>query len=687
MMLNNSWRLLNRLVRVGLLGLVASLALPAMAEESCRDLGIHTVNWKSPDDNQRGVLVVQVQPGCVAAGLGVATGDLITGFNGEPIASQYDLERLAGSHAAEQAFTLTLRDGKTGTSQTLHREALPAQAGTDPAHEAIQGVASDWLPWFKWAGLFLVLTLIVTPAMWWALRHHTPDVMLGGAIGGVYGEYADGGKRYVTAGIQGALAGLVGLIIFILIGPVGFIYALYQPLTATLSDADVRLCCVEQKGQYALSPDGRWLAMVKPTPERYFGLGDKIARTPYVAALADLRSGQFVAWRDAVDERWRGVEPSAGSDLRRVFFDDEAGQPYIHWRNGFATPLAPSDQTVPGIGPAPRPDLRYRMIRAETERFIFADAASGETLILRPGQAYDKWWLSADGRVLALATRPYQPDPNYDGWLTRAWYAVRNFVIDDWTVSFFDVGGKRKLATYSGYGYDGARWDDGRFLEASLDGRRWVMVRDNGFVLVFDLTDKLMSGSGTGQTRAPLYLAPTGHNEIAFHRESDTPSPENLQRLAAMAGRYPSEILEQHPELAEALKRTLGQSHAPLMDMLTVEMPARATPDGGLAFTQCKAHACYDGTLVVYVSPSFEVSALLFHNDGEIDLPETPAQGETNPDNWSRLVLYQAAAHPLKMAWGLYEAARTDLDGMEPFALNDQRGQVSHRFWVIGRLP
>lgn len=686
-MLNNSWRLLNRLVRATLLILVAGFALPATAEASCRDLGINTVNWKSPDDNQRGVLVVQVQPGCVAAGLGVAAGDLITGFNGTPITSQYDLERLAGHHAAEKPFTLTLRDGKTGTSQTLHRIALPGQAGTDPAHEAIQGETSDWLPWFKWAGLFLVLTLIVTPAMWWALRHHTPDVMLGGAIGGVYGEYVDGGKRYVTAGIQGALAGLAGLIIFILIGPVGFLYALYQPVSAMLSDADVRLCCVEQKGKFALSPDSRWLAMVKPTPKRYFGLGDRIARTPYVAALADLRSGQFVAWRDAVDVRWRGVQPSAGSDLRRVFFDAEDGQPHIHWSNGFATTLAPSDQTVPGIGPAPRPDQRYRMTRAETERFIFADAASGETLILRPGQAYDKWWLSADGRVLALATRPYQPDPNYEGWLTRAWYAVRNFVIDDWTVSFYDVGGKRKLATYSGYGYDGARWDDGRFLEAALDGRRWVMVRDNGFVLAFDLTDKLASGFGTGQTRASLYLAPASHNEIAFHRESDAPSPENLQRLAAMAGRYPSEILEQHPELNEALKRTLGQSYAPLMGMLTVEMPAQATPDGGLAFTQCKAHACYDGTLVVYVSPSFEVSALLFHNDGEIELPETPAQGEATPDNWSRLVLYQAAANPLRMAWGLYEAARTELGGMEPFALDDQRGQVSHRFWVVGRLP
>lgn len=697
-MLNMTWWGVARLVRARavlgrstaasiLLTLAALAALPAMAADSCRHLGIQTVNWKSPDSDQTGVLVLNAQPGCVAAGLGVRAGDLITAFDGKPIGSQYDLETLAGKLAADHAFSLTLREGATGASRTLHRAALPGRAIEPTPHDATRGVPDDWLSWYKWAGLFLVLTVTLTPIMWWILRNHALTVMSGGVIGGLYDEYRNGGRRYIEAGIQGALISLLGLIVFILIGPVGFLYALYQPLSATLSDADVRLCCDEDEGKHALSPDGRWLAMVKPTPDRYFGLGDKIARAPYVAALADLQTGRFVAWHGAVDGRWLGVEPPAGSSLRDVAFDDGDGQPHVAWSNGFSTSLVPADQPLPADPPASRPDVQFEMVSDDGGKFAFTEVASGRSFVLDPGMPYDKWWLSADGRVLALAKRPYQPDPAYDGWVTRAWYALRNFVIDDWTVTFLDVGGKRKLASYTGYGYDEARWNDGRFLEASLDGRRWVMVRDNGYVLAFDLTDKLASGFGAGDAAGRLYQASAEFNEIAFYRQADAPPPENVEKLAVLAGLYPSTILEQNPHLAEALRHTLGKSYTPLMEMLSVEMPAKVTPDGGLTFTQCKAHACYDGKLVVYVSPSLEVSALLFHNDGEISLPETPAQGEADPDNWSRLVLYAPSAYPLRMPWALYEAALSDLDGMDAFSIDTQRGRVSQRFGVVGALP
>lgn len=665
--------------------LAALTALPGMAADSCSHLGIETVNWKSPDSNQAGVLVLQVQPGCVAATLGVRAGDTITAFNGTPIGSQYDLQALAGKLPADQAFSLVLRDGETGALRTLHRDA-PDRATEATPHAPSHDVPGDWLSWYKWAGLFLILTVTLTPIMWWILRNHALTVMSGGVIGGLYDEYKNGGRRYIEAGIQGALISLLGLVVFILIGPVGFLYALYQPLSATLSDADMRLCCVEDDGKHALSPDGRWMATVRPTPDRYFGLGDKIARAPYVAALADLQTGRFVAWHGAVDGRWMGVEPSAGSGLREVVFDND-GQPHAVWSNGFSTSLVPADQPLPAAPSASGPDVRFDLVRDDGGQFVFTEVASGRSFVLAPDTPYDKWWLSADGRVLALAKRPYQPDPAYDGWATRAWHAIRNFVVDDWTVTFFDVGGRRKLASYTGYGYDGARWNDGRFLDASLDGLRWVMVRDNGYVLAFDLSDKLASGFDAGEAAGRLYQASAELNEIAFYREADALPTENLQKLAALAGLYPTTILEQNPHLNEALRRTLGQSYTPLMAMLSVEMPAKTTPDGGLSFTQCKAHACYDGKLVVYVSPSFEVSALLFHNEGEISLPETPAQGEANPDNWSRLVLYAPSANPLRMPWALYEAALSSLDGMDAFATNTQSGRASQRFWIVGALP
>jgi hypothetical protein len=662
--------------------------LPAMAEEPCATLGVRTVNWKSPDSSQTGVLVLEVRSACVAAGLGVRPGELITGFNGKPVANQYDLEKLAGNHAAEQAFSLTLKDA-TGQTRTLKRDALPAQTVDEAAYKVPAEVSGEWLSWFTWAGLFLVLSLTVTPFMWWILMNRKTDIAIGGAAGGVYEEFKNGGRKYVEAGIQGALVSLLGVLAISLIGPAGFVYNLYQPLAAMLSNADQKVCCIEDEGKYAVSPDGRWLAMVKPTPDRYFGLGDKIARTPYVAALADLQSGQFVAWKNGINDRWLGIEPSGDSGLSGVYFDTADLRPYVGWTNGFGTPIEPIDQPILADqrGTARKPELLYSMTSDAGDTFVFSETSSGKSFTLDPRQAYDKWWLSADGRVLALATRPYQPNEKYDGWVTRMYHTLRNFVLDDWTVTFWDMGGQRKLATYKGYGYDEAHWEDGRFLEASLDGRRWIMVRDNGFAFSFDLTAKMMPAYAVGRVAGPLYLAQNDQTEIAFFREPGTPSPENLEMLARQVDRYPSEILEANPQIDKALRATLGQSYAPLMEMLSVETPAKATPDGGLTYVLCKAHACGDGRLVVYISPNLNVSALLFHDGKEIGLPETPAEGEADPDNWSRWVLYEETAYPPKMAWFLYQAALADPRGMENTLIDETRGRISSRFWIVGKLP
>lgn len=668
--------------------LLALFGLPALAQAHCSELGIHTVNWKSPDSNQTGVLVAQVSDGCVAAGLGIQAGELITGFNGKPVTSQYDLEKLAGEFPAGEAFSITLQDG-AGMSRTLKRDAVPVPAVEDLPSSVAGTVGGDWASWFKWAGLFLLLTVFLTPAMWLILRNNKTEIAIGGAAAGVYGEFQKGGRKYVEAGVKGALASLAGVLAIGLIGPAGVVYNLYQPLSAVASDADHKVCCVDSEGRYALSPDGHWLAMAKPTPDRFFGIGDKIVHAPYVAAVADLQSGRFVAWEHAVDKYWIGVQSSGDASLSRVYFDASEQRPYLGWTNGFSTLLAPPDQKIfaDPRGKTYEPEVRYTLSSDAGGTFVFSDNASGKSFTLNAGQPYDKWWLSADGRVLVLATRPHQPDDKYDGWLTRTYATLRDVIVGDWTVTFWDVGSQHKLARYKGYGYDESRWNDGRFLDASLDGRRWVMVRDNGFAFVFDLTAKMEPAYAAGRAAGPIYQEKNNLTEIAFYRESGPPSPENLANLARQVGRYPVEILEDNPQIADALKTVLGHSYAPLMDLLTVENPAEATPDGGLTYTVCKAHACNDGRLVVYVSPSLKVSALLFHDGGEISLPETPTEGETNPDNWSRWVLYEQFAYPQKMAWPLYQAALADSRAMEDFSTDATRGRVSSRFWIVGKRP
>lgn len=663
------------------------LAFPAVADETCSDLGIQTVNWKSPDSAQTGVLVLHVTPGCVAAELGVQAGEVIIGFNDAPIANSYNLADQAGSHPAHQAFSITLRDAD-GQSKTLKRAASPLLTVNEAEPAPYTEAPAEWLTWFKWAGLFLLISLTVTPVMAWIFYEHMGRLALVGAATGVYDEFREGGREYVKAGIHGALMTLGMLLAIILAGPVGLMYNLYQPLAAVKSDADQKVCCVEDEGKYAVSRDGRWLAMVKPTPERYFGLGDKIARTPYVAALVDLKTGRFVAWHNSTDKRWFGIEPSANSSLREVYFDSRSQHPYASWDNGFSTRIEPEDQPIlpDRRGLAPMPEVRYRMTSDADGKFVFSESGTGKAFALDPGQAHDKWWLSADGRVLALATRPYQPDEQYDGWLKRTYFAVRNFILDDWTVTFWDVGGQRRLATYKGYGYDTARWEDGRFLDASPDGRRWVMVRDNGFALAFDLTGKIGPAHAAAQETGPLYQAMNDRNSIPFNREDGT-SAATLELLASLAGRSPLEILEAHPEIDNALRAALGQSYRPLMDTLTVETPAEATADGGLTYTACKAHACPDGRLVVHVSPSLRVSALLFHDEQEIGLPETPRQGEVEPDDWSRLVLYTQSAYPPKMPRALFDAARNDPRALRNPAFDEDGATVSSRFWIVGKLP
>lgn len=667
--------------------LLALFGLPAMAQERCSELGIHTVNWKSPDSNHTGVLIAQVREGCVAAGLGIQPGELITGFNGKPVASQYDLEKLGGKFPADEAFSITLQDG-SGKPRTLNRDALPIQSVAELPTVVIGTVPGEWLSWFKWAGFFLLVTLFMTPVMWLILRDHKTEIAIGGAAAGVYGEFQKGGREYVGAGINGALTGLLGVLVFGLIGPAGVVYNLYQPLAAVKSDADQKVCCVEDEGKYAVSQDGRWLAMVKPTPERYFGLGDKIVRTPYVAALVDLKSGRFVAWHNSTDKRWLGIEPSADSRLSEVYFDSRSQHPYASWANGFSTRIEPEDQSIlpDQRNMAPKPEVRYRMAGDADGKFEFSESGTGKTFALDPGQAHDKWWLSADGRILALATRPYQPDEQYDGWFKRAYYTVRNFILDDWTVTFWDVGSQRRLATYKGYGYDSARWEDGRFLGASPDGRRWLMVRGNGFALAFDLTGKIGPAHVAGQQAGPLYRAQTDHSAIPFHNEAGT-STATLELLASLVGRYPSEILEAHPEINTALRAALGQSYQPLMDMLTVGTPAEATADGGLTYTACKAHACPDGRLVVHVSPNLKASALLFHDDQEISLPEAPRQGEVDPDEWSRLAFYEQPAYPPSMPRALFDAARNDPRALGTPSFDEHHAVVSSRFWIVGRRP
>lgn len=500
--------------------ILMTMALPASADEQCTHLGIETVNWKSPESDQSGMLLLGVKQGCVAAALGARPGEIITAFNGKPIASQYDLETLAGSFPAGGAFSLTLKDPQ-GVLRTVRRTAIPEYKVAVGSYGTYPETSGDWMDWFKWAGYFLVLMLILTPLVFRLLGIGAPEIMIGGAAAGVYEEFKRGGRSYVGAAINGALMALVMLLGIAFIGPIGFVYNLYQPMLATLNQVDQTVCCVDNAGKYAMSPDGRWLAMVKPTPNNYFGLSDKIARTPYVAAMADLQTGQFIKWQNAATSNWFGVEAPEYAGLDGVDFAGTDRRPYVDWSNGLRSALVFPDKNAElpdQTGTTRVADVRFNLVREKNNHFTVTDAASGKSFTLDPGQDYDKAWLSGDGRVLALATRPYEPDDQNDDWLTQTYYTLKNFFLGEWTVTFCDVGAPRKLATYHGYGFDEKRWNDNSLLEASRDGRRWIMINNSGFAFVFDLSKKIGLAYAEGRATGPLYRTDTSHAEIAFYQ-------------------------------------------------------------------------------------------------------------------------------------------------------------------------
>lgn len=80
------------------------------------------------------------------------------------------------------------------------------------------------------------------------------------------------------------------------------------------------------------------------------------------------------------------------------------------------------------------------------------------------------------------------------------------------------------------------------------------------------------------------------------------------------------------------------------MDIFKAETPAKLTSNGGLTYTLCITPACGAESLLVYISPNLNVSALLFHSDQRINLPETQGTVSTG----QHLVLYQSSAYPRK---------------------------------------
>jgi Do/DeqQ family serine protease len=85
------------------------------------------------DQNQRGVLVSQVQPGSSADKAGIQAGDVVISIDGKAVETAAQLRNAIGSHRVGDSIKLTLlREGKTRSATAKLGE--PAAGGGDLAH-------------------------------------------------------------------------------------------------------------------------------------------------------------------------------------------------------------------------------------------------------------------------------------------------------------------------------------------------------------------------------------------------------------------------------------------------------------------------------------------------------------------------------------------------------------------------
>lgn len=91
-------------------------------------------------ENQRGVVVAQVQTGSAAAKAGIEAGDVVISIDGKPIESAAELRNEIGSHRIGDKIKLTLlRDGSTKTVETKIGEPQADVAAANSVHQFLAG--------------------------------------------------------------------------------------------------------------------------------------------------------------------------------------------------------------------------------------------------------------------------------------------------------------------------------------------------------------------------------------------------------------------------------------------------------------------------------------------------------------------------------------------------------------------
>ncbi len=366
---------------------------------------------------------------------------------------------------------------------------------------------SQWIGNMGWGIIFILVTLVISPGAMTLYTNITPFVV-GGALGGLAHEIESGGRKYTSAALGGAATGFLFPLAIALIGPLGLYYFAGRPLLHALGDAEAVLCCTKTEywrlDELKVSPDGRWLALVTVAPKPVFG--EKTADN--YAYLIDLKRARYIDWPGTDSEHYQVLhtpkQVRSTSGLIDIDFDTEKGGLLAYYGSSYInrTEISGVQRIETGslglknfqlAGADPQILVRTEIIGQAGDRFDVEDQRNGDQFSINVSSGWERYELSADGRVLALI------HPEVDS-SSSPWAFLSSVFVGRWEVEFWDLEQRKLVKRYTQYLFDINRWvnkdyfknQPSPFLHGTPDGRRWFVINgtDNS-ITIFDLSDKV----------------------------------------------------------------------------------------------------------------------------------------------------------------------------------------------------
>ncbi|MGZ8271978.1 MAG: hypothetical protein ACXW1T_12080, partial [Methylophilus sp.] len=352
----------------------------------------------------------------------------------------------ATSNTEELQETIAERNQSTVNQEQVKYE--------EPIYSKTDEVGYSWLSWIKWLVFFVILSVTLTPLMLIYFSN-------GQLVGIYFAAAAITGAANATGGvIKGAANGVSwGITVFLMLlflGPFGTLYCIYHPLLALFSDSDKTYCCTmtwlgeTTISKKAISSDGHWLAEIEQQMPQYFGLGDKEFAQNNTLSVMNLTNGQHVKWPQS-KQKLLGVNPDK-SEIEEIAINEGVQIRPTNYLNGdklwYDVKLGDNFLKPLNAERTSKVKIRYQLLGSEeqqAEQLQLADVLTGQVVLIQSDKAYNRHYLSYDGRVLALV-RAKGKDKSTDGLISQLTRIAGNYFFESWKIEFWNVATGKKIA-------------------------------------------------------------------------------------------------------------------------------------------------------------------------------------------------------------------------------------------------